>query len=94
MKCLRCGYCCINFFVPIVKNPELGIIKGNLIVHEGKGPCIHLKGNKIGEYFCSIHNKKWYKDTPCFQYDQIGKENAECRTGRHMLDRVIHDKQT
>jgi len=86
MKCLRCGYCCINLFVAIVKDPELGIKEGNIISHEGKGkPCIHLRGSNPGEYSCAIHDQKWYKKTPCFQYDQIGKKNSDCRTGRYIL---------
>ena len=87
MKCLRCGYCCHKYVVMIVDDPEKGITEGNMIAHMGDGPCKHLEGNKPGEYSCKLHNKKWYKETPCFNHGQIeSSPTDECRLGRYILD--------
>lgn len=93
MKCLRCGYCCKNLFVPIVDDPKKGPVEGNLITHEGDGtPCKHLLGNKPGEYSCALHNYKWYKETPCFDFGQVEKSPADlCRLGVHLMKR-LHDE--
>ena len=61
MECLRCGYCCKNMMVVIVDNPEKGIDKSNLKCHKGLGkPCQHLRGDKPGNYSCSVHNEPWF----------------------------------
>ena len=86
MKCLRCGYCCKNLCVVVIKDPKLGLKEDNTFFHNGNGkPCIHLLGEKPGEYSCAIHNEKWYKETPCFAHDQVGHPDANCRTGEYML---------
>ena len=90
MKCLRCGYCCHKYLVVIVDDPNKGIEEDNLIAHNGDGPCKHLEGNKPGEYSCKLHNKKWYKETPCYSHGQIEKSpDSECRIGRYILDNNI-----
>lgn len=91
MICLRCGYCCKNYMVVIVDDPEkedsLLFQEENLIALEGNGtPCKHLRDDKPGSYWCDIHHYPWFKDTPCGQYDQIGKENAPCRIGKYKLE--------
>jgi len=87
MICLRCGYCCHKLAVVVVKDPTKGIEEDNLVLHEGNGPCIHLGGNRPGEYFCKVHSEPWYKKTPCFSHGQIEKSpNDECRMGRYILD--------
>jgi hypothetical protein len=90
MKCLRCGYCCKNYCVVIVDDPYVGICDNNLIVHEGNGkPCKHLIGDTPGKYLCSIHNKPWYKDTPCFKHGQIEKSpDCCCRMGMYVLEKI------
>jgi len=90
MKCLRCGYCCHKYLVVIVDNPSKGLVEDNIIVHNGDGPCKHLGGNKPGEYFCKLHNKPWYKETPCFEFGQTEENpDCECRMGRYVLDNNI-----
>jgi Fe-S-cluster containining protein len=86
MKCLRCGYCCINYDVIIVDNPKLGIVESNL-KHKPSGiKCQHLIGNAPGKYSCTIHNEKWYKETPCFAFSQIESDiNSPCRIGENVL---------
>jgi hypothetical protein len=72
----------MNMCVVIVDDPDKGIQEGNLKVHEGKGKCPHLQGDRVGEYSCAVHNKKWYKKTPCFSHRQIERSvNDECRMG-------------
>lgn len=89
MKCNRCGHCCINYSVMIVDDPKKGIREDNIIHHEGKGPCKHLRGSKPGKYSCSIHKFSWYKKTPCFQYGQIEQKKTDvCRMGKYILSKV------
>lgn len=88
MKCLRCGYCCFNLAVVIVDDPDLGITKGNLIIRDVSGPCKHLRGDKPGEYECSVHDEEWYEETPCFAHDQLGSSSdAPCRMGVYILSK-------
>jgi len=82
MKCLRCGYCCHALSVIIVDDPTKGITEDNLKHHAGGKRCPHLLGNKVGEFSCSLHEKSWYKETPCFAHDQISKSPSDpCRMG-------------
>ena len=94
MICLRCGYCCKRLCVIIVDDPAKGLAERNLIVHRGDGTaCKHLTGNRPGEYRCSIHDKPWYRKTPCFHHGQIEPSgNTECRMGRHLLDKLKEPK--
>lgn len=87
MRCLRCGYCCKQYMVMIVRNPEKGIAPGNIVAHTGGGkPCRHLRGSGPGKYRCAIHDRPWYKDTPCFQHGQIEKSPDDpCRIGEYVL---------
>lgn len=95
MICLRCGYCCHNYMVIIVDDPDKGISEGNLIAHMGEDtPCKHLGGDKPGEYFCKIHDKKWYDQTPCFSHGQIERGNTECRMGKYILGEKNGCRQT
>ena len=71
--------------VGIVDNPQNGIQEGNLIVHDGGGPCKHLTGDKPGEYECAVHHFKWYKKTPCFAHTQIENGDTPCRMGVYIL---------
>jgi len=98
MKCLQCGYCCMNYFVPIVDDPEKGFdpensTQDNIVMHIGKGqPCKHLRGDKPGEYRCVCHDEPWYKDTPCFSHGQIERDPSEkCRMGVYVLNQEKED---
>lgn len=74
--------------VIIVDDPDKGIKKDNLIAHMGHGPCKHLQGSEPGKYSCAVHDRKWYKKTPCFSHGQIERSpDDECRMGRYILDR-------
>lgn len=95
MICLRCGYCCKHLWVMIVDDPEKGLIKDNIIEHKGGGkPCKHLRGERPGEYSCTIHSKPWYKKTPCYGHVQIERSERDfCRMGKYMLDQLRKEKQ-
>lgn len=92
MKCLRCGRCCLNPLVVVVK-PE--VVKEDLNLETlGEDDflcltgqlCPHLKFDS--EATCSIHHFDWYEDTPCFRHGQIERSiDDECRTGRYLTDR-------
>jgi len=86
MKCLRCGYCCKNYAVVIIDDPDKGIDENNLICHEGNGvACKHLVENESG-CSCAIHDKPWYKETPCFRHGQIERNaDSPCRMGEYQL---------
>ena len=92
MICLKCGYCCINHMVVIVDDPEKGIVEDNLVARKGGEPCQHLQGNKPGKYSCAVHNKEWYKETPCFEYTQIEQGNTNCRMGEYILKGIKNEK--
>ena len=88
MKCLRCGYCCKVSMVVIIDNPEGPFNESNVITCNllEDGPCKHLCGNKPGEYACKIHDKSWYKKTPCFSHGQIESSITDnCRLGEYFL---------
>lgn len=78
--------------VIIVDDPEKGIVDDNLICHEGHNePCKHLIGDEPGEYSCVIHDKSWYKDTPCFSHGQIEQSPDDvCRLGAYII--ALKDK--
>jgi len=72
--------------VMIVDDPSKGIAQDNIIHHNGQGqPCKHLQ--KDGDQFsCSIHDKDWYDETPCFSHGQMEKSaETPCRLGKYML---------
>jgi hypothetical protein len=85
--CLRCGYCCKWLSVVIVDGPAKGPVEGNLVFHEGGGKsCKHQRGSEPGKYRCAIHNKRWYKNTPCAHHGQIERSPRDkCRMGVYQL---------
>ena len=85
MKCLRCGHCCINYDVIIIDDPEKGVTEDNLIHKKSGDRCQHLRGDKPGEYSCAVHHYPWYKETPCFEFTQVEREDSNCRMGEYVL---------
>lgn len=86
MICLRCGFCCTEFTVPIVDDPSKGMTEGNMKIYRGDSRCPHLSGNKPGEFGCDLHGEKWYKDTPCFKHghDDVLRDGT-CRFGSYVM---------
>jgi hypothetical protein len=74
----------------IVDDPEKGLVENNVICHEGKGvPCKHLRGDKPGEYSCTVHDKPWYKGSPCDEFTQIESSlNGVCCMGQFIMKGV------
>lgn len=90
--CQRCGYCCLKSFVVIVKDPDLGPVDGNLKHVDGeKERCPHLVGDIPGEYACKIHDREWFQDTPCGQYnsDSFSSCDEPCRMGVYKMKRAL-----
>lgn len=86
MKCLRSGYCCIHHDVIIIDDPEIGYKRENGIHKPAGEKCKHLTGNTPGEFACSIHEKRWFKKTPCGSHGQIEQSiNDPCRLGEYIL---------
>lgn len=102
MKCLRCGKCCL-FPVVIVApewveryNPKEENIEkfGDQVYHKHDGEvCPHFSWNG-DTAVCAIHEKIWFKDTPCGQHGQIESDESNlCRTGKHVRDKHINVKE-
>ncbi len=87
MKCKRCGRCCIAYDVMIVDDPKQGYRLSNFKYKPAGEECQHLVGDKPGEYSCGVHDKSWYKKTPCYDFTQIEHCNAECRIGVYTLQK-------
>lgn len=96
MICLRCGHCCMNYAVVIVDDPKKGMTEENLkgIGFNGPERCQHLVGNKPGEYLCRVHDRRWYRRTPCYSHGQVEKGNTPCRMGEYVLKMVETDEVT
>jgi hypothetical protein len=92
VDCLRCGYCCTSLLAVIVKDPDLGPVPENLMtigLSGEKERCPHLRGDAPGEYSCSVHDREWYPDTPCAEY-QSHWPGRPCRMGEFLLN---HQKE-
>lgn len=93
MVCLRCGHCCKYYFAAIIDDPSKGIVDGNIICNEGGGvACKHLQGENPGEYVCLIHHYEWFEETPCYRFTQVGKNDSECRIGKHVMSKIKKTK--
>lgn len=92
MKCLHCGYCCIQYSAIIVDNPKLGIILSNLSPKISGVKCKHLQGESPGNYKCAIHHYSWYKDTPCAEFTQVEYNDSNCRMGEYILSQQKSNK--
>jgi hypothetical protein len=89
MQCLHCGWCCKHLAVVIVNDPKKGIAEDNLEMHDGQGnSCKHLRGEKVGEYYCAIHNEIWYNETPCAKHTQFEYRDSPCRIGAALLAKL------
>lgn len=85
MICLRCGQCCIDYGAVVMKDPALGIVKGNAVFKPAGEKCFHLKGKTRGEYSCAIHGEDFYRQTPCFNFGQTEPEDTTCRMGKRIM---------
>jgi hypothetical protein len=73
--------------VVIVSNPDKNYLKQtNLEYKSNNKKCKHLVGTECGKMLCAIHDKKWFKKTPCAMHTQYETKNSECRIGTHILN--------
>ena len=83
MKCLRCGYCCIALEV-VIPLRRVRAEKDMAIKHTGQ-MCPFLSYDEWRVASCAIHDKKFYKGSPCDSHTQIEpSHDCECRMGRHL----------
>ena len=90
MICLRCGYCCIKYDVVIIHPKYIhepidvldkSVMEKFMIKRGGKW-CPHLEEINKHTFSCKVHDKPWFKNTPCFDYSQIEQaELDKCRMG-------------
>jgi hypothetical protein len=92
MICLRCGYCCVKYDTIIINpkyiNEKLDFedpsIEEKILFKEHNKWCPHLTEKKL-MYSCKVHDKPWYKDTPCYNHTQIeSSDNKKCRIGDYV----------
>lgn len=93
MICMRCGHCCLKYCVVVVKDPEKGLDKDNIIFLDGNTRCPHLIGDKIGQYSCKIHSYSWFADTPCGEHEQFERSNTKCRIGEYLIEKLPTTQQ-
>lgn len=75
--------------VMIVDDPDIGLVRENIVVKRTGERCRHLRGDKPGEFSCAVHDRKWYKKSPCFSHGQIERSPDDvCRTGEWMLKKI------
>ena len=96
MKCQRSGYCCIQYDVAIVVDPELGIREDNIRMKLTGERCMHLRGDKPGEHSCAVHHYPWYEETPCYRHSQIEQRDTPCRLGSYIVKKYNtgHENQS
>lgn len=86
MKCLRCGYCCIEYPVIIIDDLNRGLTEGNLIAKPEGVRCKHLVV-RDRVYHCLAHDYKWYHQMPCAQFSQMeASPDTPCRIGVFMRE--------
>ena len=90
MICLRCGYCCEICLNSVVRPEYIDSITSvddlemDMLLPVGKelGPCPYFSWDAEGLAVCAIHDKPWYKETPCYQY-QSHLPGVPCMMGKH-----------
>jgi len=83
--CVRCGYCCTNYLVSIIVDPEIGYADGNIkSINTLEEKCPHLEGDKPGKYSCKVHHFDWFEDSPCGRFNADG-----CLLGDYILEKSL-----
>ncbi|NLX38441.1 MAG: hypothetical protein GXY73_02850 [Methanothrix sp.] len=89
MICSRCGLCCINLDIFVIKTrsirPDGTLDPGDpesMIRKPAGERCPHLAF--AGEVaICAIHDLPCYRGTPCDLFDQFGPEDGICILGSY-----------
>jgi hypothetical protein len=96
MKCLHCGYCCLNMLLVTVTpeavtdlvidelTEDMALVVNTM---EDGILCPHLSWNTEFKFSCEIHHRAWFDDTPCGKHSQIETGDKPCRTGAYMMDK-------
>jgi hypothetical protein len=99
MKCQRTGWCCVGLDVVIATEIAAGKLE---LFHKPSGAqCPNLtfrevEGLGFPEASCGVHDRDWYKETPCYTYqnseidpDYGGKSGKPCKLGPHYSNRLV-----
>ena len=79
-KCYRCGHCCIECGVTIVRPEFLKYYsythhKDEMVVFKNANvPCPHLAWDNGNKTICKVHHYEWFRYTPCCKH----KSNDSC----------------
>jgi hypothetical protein len=84
--CVRCGYCCFLPWRLIVVNPDKGLSLSNWVCEKNCDKCRYLSGEIPGEMSCDVHDRDWYKHTPCAKHTPECDEKGVCIRGQAMLE--------
>ncbi len=84
MKCLRCGYCCVQYSV-VIWDDE---VNDGVSFKDSGVICKHLgivtMNGKLST-FCKIHWDPRFEDCPCDRYGQIENSPDDlCRMGAYI----------
>lgn len=93
MSCVRCGRCCF-YLVPVVskeysdkENLDIETLpeEGFVLVDGETTFCPHLSWDDINDVAtCGIHDKIWFKQTPCYRHANSEFEELPCRIGPYV----------
>ena len=76
-------------------DPDKGLVEDNLkVVNALEERCPHLSGSVAGQYVCKIHNRPWFPETPCGQYNSwiSWPGNIPCQMGVHIIGKLKGQK--
>ena len=98
-KCINCGYCCIYYDVIIVKEEFKDELTEDMIINANNYDdiekyfehkpnnirCPHLDENNK----CKIHNRSYYKLTPCYKHNlnKFYLKNCPIGENRHIWEK-------
>lgn len=85
MKCVRCGYCCFQYVVVVIRDINKPLSEKNVMIKHTGDRCPYLEGRKPGKYSCRNHGHRRYKNSPCDQHSQIERRDSPCRMGKYVL---------
>jgi hypothetical protein len=82
----------MNLWAIVIKDSEGELVEGNLLAIGLGGPerCPHLRGDKVGEYSCAVHEKPWFKKMGCAEY-QSHWPDQKCRLGEFLVKEEKHE---
>ncbi len=84
MICLRCGQCCLQLDISVVKPGS--ILSDGTLDHEDLEAMIRKPAGEscphlffeCGQAVCTIHHLPCYQGTPCQRFEQFGPKEDVC----------------